>query len=695
MSADPARVTVLYSTIVAALAAWEPRKEGDGVRARCPAHAGKGRNLAVDPGPGGSALITCHSRGCTYEQILTALSLGNAGTSPSPRGRGKRTTPRRDPDYVWRYLGADGREVGRVIRWDRQHGENDPCWSDGETKIVRPRKPDGRGGLLKKAPDIWPLYGLPGLMERPTAPVLIVEGEKAASRAAAALDAVCVTTSAMGSKSAGRTDWSPLRERECVIWPDADEPGMKYARTLARLVPDLQCVDTSGLPDGWDLGDPLPDGWTADTVIARLKAAKPIEPAHGGVVPEGTTRPGLERVFAEMGVSVRWNTRALRAQILLPDADGWQGIKDRIEADLLEEIAARFRVPTKGGDERPLVFGRDVWWRCFNAVQRHNEVDPFKEWFEGLPEWDGTERADHLLSFLFGAEEGPITQWCSRYLGVGAIQRTYEPGAELHEIPVLISAEQGLGKTSFSKAWLPPEHRTAWFGGGLKLSDTQQKRAEVMQGKVITELAELAGLSRAALEDLKDFLTSTNDGMHRAAYARNPEDYPRMTVMVGTTNDRSPLPNDASGNRRFVPVELSTGADVHGYFDAHREQLWAECLARYTGGLRANMPRDLMPEAAEAAERFRGVDALEDRVGEVLGELWVTGTTVSDIAHTLDLLEPSVAMQKRLASALVQHGWVKSRERSVGGRRTMWRPGPDAERHDPNAVDPRAAGWRP
>ena len=91
MSAAARDIAVLYSTVVAALEKneWEPREEGGGVRARCPAHGGGDSNLAVDPGQGGKAVITCHSRGCTYHDVLKALGLWN-DTAPKQGGKGKR-----------------------------------------------------------------------------------------------------------------------------------------------------------------------------------------------------------------------------------------------------------------------------------------------------------------------------------------------------------------------------------------------------------------------------------------------------------------------------------------------------------------------------------------------------------------------------------------------------------------------------
>ena len=70
-----------------------------------------------------------------------------------------------------------------------------------------------------------PLYGLDHLVLRAAAPVLVVEGEKAADAAAKLFPDHVAVTSSGGSNAAGKADWSPLAGRQVVIWPDRDAPG--------------------------------------------------------------------------------------------------------------------------------------------------------------------------------------------------------------------------------------------------------------------------------------------------------------------------------------------------------------------------------------------------------------------------------------------------------------------------------------
>ena len=101
--------------------------------------------------------------------------------------------------------------------------------------------------------------------------MLLCEGEKSADAAAGLIGPPWAAIASMnGAKSPHRTDWSPLAGRDLVIWPDNDEPGAAYAREAAMLAlkagaASVRIVDLpDGLPEGWDLADPVPDGVELD-----------------------------------------------------------------------------------------------------------------------------------------------------------------------------------------------------------------------------------------------------------------------------------------------------------------------------------------------------------------------------------------------------------------------------------------------
>lgn len=363
----------------------------------------------------------------------------------------------------------------------------------------------------------------------------------------------------------------------------------------------------------------------------------------------------LAKIFALERIEARYNTRAHRIDLRSHDSD-WHPLNDRSEASLRDHISVTYQVLRYGGVRKPMHFGRERWEQCLNAVVFKHQVDPFVDWLDSSPEWDGIKRLDTLLIDLFGAEDTPLNRWASRYACIGAIQRTHQPGCKLDETPVLIGA-QDTGKSSFLRRLLPDDC-DEWFSDSLVLSDSTKKQVESLQGCVLAEISEMSGSTKSEIERLKAFLSRTDDGNTRLTYRRNPEHAPRRCVFYGTTNRSDCLPNDPSGNRRLVPVEIVRGAHIEPYMDGHREQLWAEAIVQYLRGTRANLPRDLKAQAATIAERHRNRDeAAETFVAEIpMDRRGYSLTGLLDMHKCPRELQRNNGT-KRLAQVLRQLGW--------------------------------------
>jgi DNA primase len=212
--------------------------------------------------------------------------------------RGKIT--RLKPARVDAYRSASGALLGYVLRaniTDRQSGKVKK-WTPTVTWCVGP---DGkRQWCLQHFPTPRPLLGLDALADKPNAPVLVVEGEKCRAAGAGAFPQYAVVTWPGGSHGVNKADWSPLAERDVVLWPDADAAGDKavrgwrndagaYLPGIAQLAArvgarSLRLIDTTGQPRGWDVADALEvDGWTPRQ-LAAWAAGRVVDVA---VVPAG------------------------------------------------------------------------------------------------------------------------------------------------------------------------------------------------------------------------------------------------------------------------------------------------------------------------------------------------------------------------------------------------------------------------
>lgn len=135
------------------------------------------------------------------------------------------------PVAGWRYDNADGSLSMWMVRFDLPTTGAD----DKPEKQYRPFRQDADGWRIADPPGKLPLYRLPKLMGEER--INIFEGEQCVDAAVSlSLDA---TTSSHGSKSAKRTDWSPLAGREIILFPDADDDGEKYVRDVAAILAGL------------------------------------------------------------------------------------------------------------------------------------------------------------------------------------------------------------------------------------------------------------------------------------------------------------------------------------------------------------------------------------------------------------------------------------------------------------------------
>ncbi len=250
----------------------------------------------------------------------------------------------------------------------------------------------------------------------------------------------------------------------------------------------------------------------------------------------------------------------------------------------------------------------------FKAVtitgHRHKRNDP-RDWMDSL-QWDGTARVENFFMDCFGVKDTDYSQAVSRNFWVGMVARIYRPGCQLDNM-VVLEGSQGIGKTRALRmiggSWYTEAHESV----------TSNDFFMMLHGKLIVEIAELDAFSRAEVTRIKQVVSCTTD-RYRAPYERKSEDHPRMSIFVGTTNERSYL-RDQTGARRFWPLQC--GEIRHDKIVADRNQLFAEAVALFKSGADwYQMPKGT---TEQEQENRRQSDAWEDVIHEyTIGKSEVT-----------------------------------------------------------------------
>jgi hypothetical protein len=193
----------------------------------------------------------------------------------------------------YEYKDADGNTLGYVVRLeDKQGNKITPTLTFCTQRESEIESKDHDQLLIPKShfsTSQWrwqgfgndrPLYGLDQLKANPEATVLVVEGEKTAEAAKTLFPDHAVVTWSGGCGSVHKSDWSVLKDRNVVIWPDNDQPGLKAAAKITEILNQqgndrVTIIDLpSTLPHKWDLADQLPEGLDAREILQHLSLEK-------------------------------------------------------------------------------------------------------------------------------------------------------------------------------------------------------------------------------------------------------------------------------------------------------------------------------------------------------------------------------------------------------------------------------------
>ena len=559
---------------------------------------------------------------------------------------------------VHRYYNKSGDYVGHILRFDGP---------DGKRFVPRVHCYDSSADVMTEAwrsrglPTPRPLYGLMGLVQRPTAQVIIVEGEKCADALQAALPEAVVVSWAGGANGLRQTDLLPLQGRTLVAWPDNDEPGRKAMGEItgARLLETP--VDK---PKGWDVADAIAEGWTAEQLrmfIGQPAVAVPLVIVQSDF---NTPIPDPKALFAEYGIKTN---RQGQPQVnmagiyhYLVKHLTWAGkiwydtFRNRIrtnyygpEKDWTDTDTARAllwfqRVAELGPAEKSHVDA------AVGLIAQDSPRNCMADWLTGII-WDEVPRLADLLPVGFGAKRTPYTEAVGRCFAVSLIARVIRPGCKVDTMPVFEGA-QGIGKST----------ALAILGGEFFAESHEQIGTKdfnlSLEGRWLMELSELHSMSASEVERVKAVLSTATDRF-RSPYERHFKESPRQVVFAGTTN-RDDWHKDPTGGRRFWPVRCGSVDLV--WLATNREQLFAEALTQYHAG------RDWYSVPKDDAEREVVSRRTEDSWEDVLRTQLVESRTYAstDILGGplgIEIGKQSPGDCRRLSGVMVHLGWIREK----------------------------------
>lgn len=283
--------------------------------------------------------------------------------------------------------------------------------------------------------------------------------------------------------------------------------------------------------------------------------------------------------------------------------------------------------------------------------------------------WDGVSRAEEILIHYLGADDTAHIRAFTRVMLLGAVYRAYESGCKFDYVVCLLS-KQGVGKSTLLNKL-----------GGAYYSDsigTMEgiEAYESLRGVWIAEVAELAAKRKSAAEAVKKFITSQVD-RYRPKFGRMVKSFPRRNIFIATTNDAVML-NDATGGRRFLPVECKNApvASVHELNDETVQQIWGEVVAWYRSGEKCVLSQEM----EDAAESVRGDHTDIGMVTETI--LAFLEKPITEDWYTRSLFSRQQLLGKAPISGIAVECTVR---RDFISTREIWKEALDGDTETPNA----------
>ncbi len=295
------------------------------------------------------------------------------------------------------------------------------------------------------------------------------------------------------------------------------------------------------------------------------------------------------------------------------------------------------------------------------------KYDPFIEYFEGLPAWDGTtdyigQLASSVL-LMDPTEAEPFANNLMRWF-IGYVATAVRPDA-VNQAAIIFAGAQGIQKTRWFKSLVPSKLSTYQFTGTI---DPDNKDTRIYLAEcILINLDEMETLRKAEIGSLKSIMTLDRIKVRRP-YASFSEDLVRRASFVGSINATEFL-NDPTGNRRFLTFEVKS-FDFAAIPSDH-DMVMAQAYSLYKAGERWWFEDAEIKQINERNKKHSVVSYEEEMllIYTVKGDdrLWLTATGVASAIRGVDenfrVDDRSV---KNIGVALTKHAYESKRSGSKG-----------------------------
>ena len=257
---------------------------------------------------------------------------------------------------------------------------------------------------------------------------------------------------------------------------------------------------------------------------------------------------------------------------------------------------------------------------------------PFTDYLDRLPAWDGVDRVTPLAQRV--SRQPLWVKSFHRWMLATTAQWMHfdDPTQRANSVaPLLVSAKQGLGKSTFCRLLLPDELQR-YFTESFDLTNPGSAEQKLATFGLIN-LDEFDRLPANRMPQLKNLMQM--ECLHiRRAYKHSGEPLPRIASFIGT------------GSRRFICVEVEGMIDCTTPIEY--EQLYAQLKHEIVHGERTWFSKEEEGAIQQANEAFYRTTPAED----VLGETFAFAQPGEEGAHLLSATQIYTSLKSKNPAAL-------------------------------------------
>lgn len=365
----------------------------------------------------------------------------------------------------------------------------------------------------------------------------------------------------------------------------------------------------------------------------------------------------LDFIRKVWGQSLSWNLRSLEVEL--------HGCK--LDADTIHmRLADEYRVNISKDSAKAA---------CFYLASKKG-TDSTLNWLTSLRGIKSSVIPDSVAGLLFKLDDPFYNEMIWKWM-LAAVKRVFEPGCKFDPALVLYG-RQHIGKSTFFRTLA---------NGSFSDSMTEKLNTDdmrIMNRHWINEWGELDNFIGKVYDGkIKHFL-SRQEEWFRIPYATDMVNYPRRSMIVGTTNQNQLL-TDTTGNRRFwiLPVEWIIPPDL---LETLRDELWAAAVADYWENWRGphneiTLSEDSRRRQSEENELYLWHDVIEEALIDYLHGKTIHVTMTEVLAHLqgwtgadLGIKAGDKGTAKRVGGLLSKLGWKRSQQWIGGKNQKIWLP---------------------